>query len=65
MSSYVSIFPKNEPAVIVFDGTSYYGLLKFDVEDAISEDPEIEVIEEHSYWSDYMDQRIEDLNNQL
>ncbi len=59
------MFPKNEPAVIVFDGTSYYGLLKFDVEDAITEDPDIEVVEEHSYWSDYMDQRIEDLNNEL
>lgn len=59
------MFPKNEPAVIVFDGSSYYGLLACDVEDAQQEDPDIEVIENHSYWSDYMDQRIEDLNNKL
>ena len=65
MSTYVSMFPKNEPAVIIFDGTSYYGLLKFDVKEAQQEDPAIEIIEEHSYWSDYMDQRIEDLNNEL
>ena len=59
------MFPKNEPAVIVFDGSSYYGLLAIDVEDAKLEDPDIEVIENHSYWSDAMDQRIEDLNNEL
>ena len=59
------MFPKNEPAVIVFDGSSYYGLLAIDVEDVKLEDPDIEVIENHSYWSDAMDQRIEDLNNEL
>lgn len=59
------MFSKNEPAVIVFDGTSYYGLLAIDVEDAKTEDPDIEVIENHSYWSDKMDQRIETLNSEL
>lgn len=59
------MFPKDEPAVIVFDGTSYYGLFAIDVEDAKAEDPDIEVIENHSYWSDEMDQRIEELNSTL
>ena len=59
------MFSEDDKAVIVFDGTSYYGLLKSDVEDAIAEDQDIEVVEEHSYWSDYMDQRIEDLNNEM
>lgn len=59
------MFSKNEPAVIVFDGTSYYGLFAIDVEDVKAEDPDIEVIENHSYWSDAMDQRIEELNSKL
>ena len=59
------MFSKSDKAVIVFDGTSYYGLLKFDVEDAKQEDPDIEVVEEFLCWSDEMDQRIEELNNEV
>lgn len=59
------MFPENEPVVIVFDGTSYYGLLAFDVEDAQKEDPDIEVVETYPYWNDEMDERIEELNNQV
>lgn len=55
----------NRKAYIVFDGTSYYGVFAFDLKDLQDEDPDIEVVEEHSYWSDEMDKRIENLNNGL
>lgn len=55
----------NPEALIVFDGTSYYGIYAFDLKDLQDEDPDVEVIEKHSYWSDEMDRRIENLNNGL
>ena len=50
-------------AYIVFDGTSYFGIYAYDLELFIEEEPEGEIIEKHSYWSDDMDKRIECLNN--
>lgn len=52
-------------ACSVFDGTSYFGVFAFDLKDLQDEDPDIEVVEEHSYWLDEMDKRIENLNNGL
>lgn len=56
---------KRTEAYIVFDGTSYFGIFDYDLKEAQDEDPDIEVIEKHSYWSDAMDRKIEDLNNGL
>jgi hypothetical protein len=54
-----------QPALVVFDGTSYFGIFAFDLEDMLKEEPELEVISRHSYWSDAMDEEIENLNNEI
>lgn len=64
MKKYISPV-YNRKSVIVFDGSSYYGLFAEDVEDAKAEDPDIEIVETFPAWNDEMDQRIEDLNNEM
>ena len=49
----------NESWYIVFDGTSYYGVLGMDVEDAL-EDSDIEVVS--GPYKEYPEERIEQLN---
>lgn len=55
----------NPTAYIVTDGSSYYGIYANELEDEQALNPDVRVVEEHSYWSDYMEQRIIDLNNNL
>jgi hypothetical protein len=56
---------KPQPALVVFDGSAYFGIYEFDLDDMLKEEPELEVISRHSYWSDAMDAEIENLNNEL
>ena len=45
---------------IVFDGTSFYGVLGMDVEDTLQEDSDIEVVS--GPYKEYPEERIEQLN---
>lgn len=46
---------------VIFDGTSHYGLLGCDVEDELSQDPDIEVVG-GPYFSDEANLEIDRLN---
>lgn len=48
---------------IVFDGTSYYGVLGMDLEDLLKEDSDIEVVK--GPFKDYPEEKIEKLNEGL
>lgn len=50
----------NESWYIVFDGTSFYGVLGMDVEDALNEDSDIEVVS--GPYKEHPEERIEQLN---
>lgn len=49
---------------VVFDGTSYYVLMDFDIEDAIKEDPDIEVVAGPGNEED-IDELCNNLNEQI
>lgn len=50
----------NESWYIVFDGTSFYGVLGMDIEDTIKEDLDIEVVS--GPYKEYPEEKIEQLN---
>ena len=50
----------NESWYIVFDGTSFYGVLGMDVEDTLQEDSDIEVVS--GPYKEYPEETIEQLN---
>ena len=45
---------------IVYDGTSFYGVLGMDVEDTLQEDSDIEVVS--GPYKEYPEEKIEQLN---
>ena len=47
---------------IVFDCTSYYGILGMDVEDTLNEDSDIEVV--YGPYEEYPEEKIEQLNEE-
>ena len=47
---------------IVDDGTSYYGVLGMDIEDALNEDSDIEVVS--GPYKEYPEEKIEQLNKE-
>lgn len=51
----------DESWYIVFDGTSFYGVLGMDVEDTLQEDSDIEVVS--GPYKEYPEEKIEQLNN--
>ena len=53
----------NESWYIVFDGTSYYGVLGMDVEDTLQEDSDIEVV--YGPYKEYPEEKIEQLNESV
>ena len=50
----------NESWYIVFDGTSFYGVLGMEVEDTPNEDSDIEVVS--GPYKEYPEEKIEQLN---
>lgn len=48
---------------IVFDGTSFYGILGMDIEDTLKEDSDIEVEIVSGPYKEYPEEKIEQLNN--
>lgn len=53
----------NESWYIVFDGTSYYGVLGMDLEDALASDEDLILVSRTTY-RDYPEERIEQLNEE-
>ena len=53
----------DESWYIVFDGTSFYGVLGMDVEDTIQEDSDIEVVS--GPYKEYPEKKIEQLNEEI
>ena len=47
---------------IVYDGTSYYGVVGMDVEDTLQEDSDIEVVS--GPYKEYPEEKIEQLNKE-
>ena len=54
----------NESWYIVFDGTSYYGVLGMELEDALASDEELELVRRNPY-RDYPEEKIEQLNESV
>lgn len=52
----------DESWYIVFDGTSYYGVLGMDVQDTLEEDEDIELVS--GPHKDYPEEKIERLNDE-
>ena len=52
----------DESWYIVFDGTSFYGVLGMDIEDARQEDSDIEVEVVSGPYKEYPEEKIEQLN---
>lgn len=50
----------DESWYIVFDGTSFYGVLGMDIEDTLQEDSDIEVVS--GPYKEYPEEKIERLN---
>ena len=48
---------------IVFDGTSYYGVLGMDLEDALASDEDLEIVRRNPY-REYPEEKIEQLNKE-
>ena len=53
----------NESWYIVFDGTSYYGVLGMDLEDALASDEDLEIVRRNPY-REYPEEKIEQLNEE-
>ena len=51
----------DESWYIVFDGTSFYGILVLDIEDTHQEDSDIDVVS--GPYKEYPEEKIEQLNN--
>lgn len=51
----------DESWYIVFDGTSFYGVLGMDIEDTLQEDSDIDVVS--GPYKEYPEEKIEQLNN--
>lgn len=51
----------DESWYIVFDGTSFYGVLGMDIEDTLQEDSNIDVVS--GPYKEYPEEKIEQLNN--
>ena len=51
----------DESWYIVFDGTSFYGILGVDIEDTLKEDSDIDVVS--GPYKEYPEEKIEQLNN--
>ena len=47
---------------IVYDGTSFYGVLGMDIEDTLQEDSDIEVVS--GLYKEYPEEKIEQLNKE-
>ena len=54
----------NESWYIVFDGTSYYGVLGMDLEDALASDEDLELVRRNPY-REYPEEKIEQLNEEV
>lgn len=54
----------NESWYIVFDGTSYYGVLGMELEDALASDEDLELARITPY-RDYPEEKIEQLNEEV
>ena len=54
----------NESWYIVFDGTSYYGVLGMELEDALANDEDLELVRRNPY-RDYPEEKIEQLNESV
>ena len=54
----------NESWYIVFDGTSYYGVLGIDLEDALASDEDLELVRRTPY-KEYPEEKIEQLNEEV
>lgn len=54
----------NESWYIVFDGTSYYGVLGMELEDALASDEDLELVRRNPY-RDYPEEKIEQLNEEV
>lgn len=53
----------DESWYIVFDGTSFYGVLGMDIEDTRQDDSDIEVEVVSGPYKEYPEEKIEQLNN--
>ena len=53
----------NESWYIVFDGTSYYGVLGMELEDALANDEDLELVRRNPY-REYPEEKIEQLNEE-
>ena len=53
----------NESWYIVFDGTSYYGVLGMELEDALASDEDLELVRRNPY-REYPEEKIEQLNKE-
>ena len=49
---------------IVFDGTSYYGVLGMELEDALASDEDLELVRRNPY-REYPEEKIEQLNESV
>lgn len=54
----------DESWYIVFDGTSYYGVLGMELEDALASDEDLELVMRNPY-REYPEERIEQLNESV
>ena len=54
----------NESWYIVFDGTSYYGVLGMELEDALANDEDLELVRRNPY-REYPEEKIEQLNESV
>lgn len=54
----------NESWYIVFDGTSYYGVLGMELEDALASDEDLELARRNPY-REYPEEKIEQLNKEV
>lgn len=54
----------DESWYIVFDGTSYYGVLGMELEDSLASDEDLELVRRTPY-RDYPEEKIEQLNEEV
>ena len=54
----------NESWYIVFDGTSYYGVLGMELEDTLANDEDLELVRRNPY-REYPEEKIEQLNESI
>ena len=54
----------DESWYIVYDGTSYYGVLGIDLEDALASDEDLELVRRTPY-KEYPEEKIKQLNEEV